>query len=218
MIEQIFDFCGLYPLSRAIRSCNKTFAVLGEPWAKAYRTEEQKGHELLQSKKRLESRRTEILSTPIRNQQNQLKSCELENCGKLPDELYDVDEQLLDVGRQYHTHRSKIERLWLTAEDDSWFRDVVMSLKPQYAFITNNDKTYFWLQKRSLCAATGGCCGRECGCCEKPLDSLGSVSFLGSNKREIGLNAHCTAECGCCIKRNGGYQQIPSVAEVAETQ
>lgn len=218
MIEQIFDFCGLYPLARAIRSWNKTVFDLGEPWMEAYRAEEHKGHELLQRRKRLENRRTEILSAPIRNQQTQLKYCDEEHSGKLPDELYDIDEQLLDVGRRYHTHRLKIERLWVTGKDDPWFRDVVMSLKPQYAFITKNDKTYFWLQKRRICAATGGCCGRECGCCEKPLGSLGSVSFLGLNKREIGLYVHCTAECGCCIKRNGGYQPIPSVAEVTVRQ
>lgn len=38
------------------------------------------------------------------------------------------------------------------------------------------------------CARKGGCCGRDCGCCEKPR----------STTRGKARHGHCTGECGCC--------------------
>ncbi|RHZ59010.1 hypothetical protein CDV55_106581 [Aspergillus turcosus] len=47
-----------------------------------------------------------------------------------------------------------------------------------------------WLRRE--CASQGGCCGRSCGCCEKPRDT------------ERLLNrGHCTSACSCCIQTHG---------------
>ena len=50
-----------------------------------------------------------------------------------------------------------------------------------------------WL--RQDCAGRGGCCGRDCGCCEKPR---------ATNTAHHRWNqGHCTSACGCCIRTQG---------------
>lgn len=46
-----------------------------------------------------------------------------------------------------------------------------------------------WLRKD--CAKKGGCCGRDCGCCERQRSS-----------RDLS-RGHCTAGCDCCIAHRG---------------
>ena len=47
-----------------------------------------------------------------------------------------------------------------------------------------------WL--RQDCARRGGCCGRGCGCCEKPRTANRQWN-----------RGHCTGLCGCCIRTQG---------------
>lgn len=47
---------------------------------------------------------------------------------------------------------------------------------------------------RSACAGNGGCCGRSCGCCERPR-----TTDTDSTMRW----GHCTLDCGCCIRTRG---------------
>ena len=47
-----------------------------------------------------------------------------------------------------------------------------------------------WLRRD--CAGRGGCCGRECGCCEK----------VGAHRGQHS-RGHCTSACGCCIRTQG---------------
>lgn len=46
------------------------------------------------------------------------------------------------------------------------------------------------------CANRGGCCGRDCGCCERPR------SDSKAGKQRFG---HCTTACGC-FKRFRGFE------------
>ena len=43
------------------------------------------------------------------------------------------------------------------------------------------------------CAGRGGCCARNCGCCEKPRSAT----------RRMGATGHCTPACGCCREHSG---------------
>jgi hypothetical protein len=222
MLEQFFDFCGFYALARAIRSWNKSFSFElnradKEQWEEAYRGEEYRSHELLQRENRLQNKRTELLSTSYKNGNCRLEYFDETLPGALPDELHAIDEQLLEVRRRYSFNQFEIRRLFSIAKDNSWVRGVVMSRQSQYSFIPGRDKPYIWLQKQRLCAASGGCCHWECGCCEQPL-SLGPTSLLDPKNEEGGLYAHCTAECGCCIKRNGGCEPAaPSISQATES-
>ncbi|GAT30309.1 hypothetical protein RIB2604_03302870 [Aspergillus luchuensis] len=48
-----------------------------------------------------------------------------------------------------------------------------------------------WLREK--CAKNGGCCGRSCGCCEKPQCTRSDREVLG----------HCTPMCICCRSYRG---------------
>ncbi|KAL4788136.1 hypothetical protein BJX76DRAFT_353437 [Aspergillus varians] len=60
-----------------------------------------------------------------------------------------------------------------------------------------------WYNERAMCAELGGCCGRECGCCMKPVTRY--IVHLEEEKKPVPLYGHCTAECGCCIQERGFY-------------
>lgn len=46
----------------------------------------------------------------------------------------------------------------------------------------------------SECILSGGCCARDCGCCEKPRRPR-----YGRNYPTILKRSHCTAACGFCV-------------------
>lgn len=55
-----------------------------------------------------------------------------------------------------------------------------------------------WL--REDCARRGGCCGRDCGCCERAR----------TTERQWN-RGHCTRECGCCIRnKRRSYEDVDS--------
>lgn len=62
---------------------------------------------------------------------------------------------------------------------------------------------------RQECARSGGCCGRECGCCEKPR----------TDKHPL-HKSHCTSMCLCCEDARGypvkveKYENDPMIVDV----
>lgn len=69
-----------------------------------------------------------------------------------------------------------------------------------------------WYHERGVCAELGGCCGRKCGCCEKPVTKY-IVSSEGG-KKSVPIYGHCTVECACCIKERGRYVPDPRLPDV----
>lgn len=59
----------------------------------------------------------------------------------------------------------------------------------------SNPRWYLSDTLRRHCAECGGCCGRECQCCE-------NRSAYANSERKLGLG-HCTFECGCCSEARG---------------
>jgi hypothetical protein len=59
------------------------------------------------------------------------------------------------------------------------------------AFLNWRSNPYWYLCDwlRRECASRGGCCGRSCGCCEKPGDT-----------DQVLNRGHCTSRCSCCIE------------------
>ncbi|KAF9244391.1 hypothetical protein DTO013E5_5940 [Penicillium roqueforti] len=66
-------------------------------------------------------------------------------------------------------------------------------MKLAYESLRKNPKWYMQNELIKDCAGRGGCCGRECGCCEKrestPEKSMGA--------------GHCTTGCACCSSFRG---------------
>jgi hypothetical protein len=73
------------------------------------------------------------------------------------------------------------------------------ALLPKGAFLRaynlwrSNPKWYLHPELVNDCAGNGGCCGSDCGCCEKRVQAT-------ERRRAAG---HCTMECDCCARRRG---------------
>ena len=102
--------------------------------------------------------------------------------------LKEYEEELESLKKQYMDHS---RQLWcLEAGGPLAFQ------KPfQKAFQTcRRDPNWYlctWL--REDCARRGGCCGRDCGCCEKAR----------GNTHHRWNYGHCTGACGCCVRTHG---------------
>jgi hypothetical protein len=88
----------------------------------------------------------------------------------------------------------------------------------------NNNKhgrSRLWQSRRQECASRGGCCARDCGCCEKVLyeyplrqwQNEGRGSSLGDTMYMRKVYAHCTSECGCCVITHGVYEPDPRLPD-----
>lgn len=67
-----------------------------------------------------------------------------------------------------------------------------LSFKDLYGSLRRDSKWFMREEMVQDCSDRGGCCGRECGCCER--------RHLSKRKKGRG---HCTVECGCCIGFRG---------------
>ena len=65
-------------------------------------------------------------------------------------------------------------------------------LKEPYDRLRRDPKWYMREEMVQDCSDRGGCCSRECGCCEQ--------RHLSKKKKGRG---HCTVECRCCIGFRG---------------
>ncbi|KAJ5996610.1 hypothetical protein N7499_007071 [Penicillium canescens] len=59
---------------------------------------------------------------------------------------------------------------------------------------------YLSEELREDCAGRGGCCGRSCGCCEKPRLVHGFNPDQIWIPNQIQGKGHCTSACHCCLK------------------
>ena len=69
-------------------------------------------------------------------------------------------------------------------------------LREAFKSCRSDPEWYLCLWLREDCAKRGGCCGRDCGCCE----------MAPSTTHRQRSRGHCTRACGCCIRtqeRNG---------------
>jgi hypothetical protein len=221
MVEELFDLCHIYAVGRyyrrgkmkpivaknyqsASRKAKRERKEKKAQWKKSYEAEERKYIELLQREKRLDKTRTKIID----RQQNfkDLMGSGCDDHDSSGQTLYNVDDELLKTRRKCFASRQKLKELWLSKTGTCYTREAVMARRPQY---TMTDRPYIWWQQREACSLGGGCCGRQCGCCEKPLRQVLAPSLFRPNKR-TGVYGHCTAECGCCIKyREGEGVYVP---------
>ncbi|OJJ55818.1 hypothetical protein ASPSYDRAFT_48063 [Aspergillus sydowii CBS 593.65] len=107
--------------------------------------------------------------------------------------------------------RAQLRRSW-NSEPDNTLMWIVNSYWRTNRY--EDGRSHYWAYYRQRCADRGGCCGRACGCCEKPLDEY----WIRNCRRGAGLKetmflekvyGHCTSECACCVITHGVYEPDP---------
>lgn len=116
-------------------------------------------------------------------------------------ELQKLRGQLKETSHQLYLHQKRIRSQWKN-------RPVGGSLIREFDLVRrvtiSGGQPLIWADGVLACALSGGCCGRRCGCCEKPLESfLLPTRDWKSQKIKLGIYGHCSEECGCCIERKG---------------
>ncbi|KAJ5146443.1 uncharacterized protein N7515_001007 [Penicillium bovifimosum] len=101
-------------------------------------------------------------------------------------EFEDLQNRYRYLERQWGKYRSAFSNGPLSRAFDLW---------------RSHPRWYMHPVLREDCAARGGCCSRECGCCLNRSLNLARTHAAG----------HCTAECGCCRKA-----EVPGLSEAKE--
>ena len=94
-------------------------------------------------------------------------------------------QRLKDLSREYWLHERDLYQL------ESRFP--VGPLRRAYDTWRSKKNWYLHPDLINDCAGRGGCCGRDCGCCETRQETPGRRRGAG----------HCTTKCGCCAKARG---------------
>lgn len=95
------------------------------------------------------------------------------------------------------TELEAIPRKYWFLERELYAHEVLL---PQGLFLRgynlwrSNPRWYLHPALVNDCAGSGGCCGRDCGCCEK------RDAHAPGRQRGVG---HCTTACGCCATNRG---------------
>lgn len=94
-----------------------------------------------------------------------------------------------------HTLESTRKEYWFI-EREIYAKEASLPVRPlrkAYRSWRSNPAWYLHPYLVDRCVGFGGCCSRDCGCCERRLD-------IADRRRAVG---HCTANCGCCAKSRG---------------
>lgn len=116
----------------------------------------------------------------------------------------DLDQELTELREEYWEHQIRLNELFET-------RPINVGTVEEVLLFRNHrdryNRPFVWVLERERCAARGGCCGRACGCCERPLDQYLQPAKDGEQdgRKVVQLMGHCTVECACCIQVRGCY-------------
>ena len=109
-----------------------------------------------------------------------------------------VHQQLLTI--ELATYIIKLNQRYWIAHRKLWIaEDGIDSRCAKRAFAFQR-KNIDWYLSRELCedcVRRGGCCGRTCGCCERPR------MIDGLEKEGMHNRGHCTSACSCCLNAHG---------------
>ncbi|RMJ26277.1 hypothetical protein PHISP_02854 [Aspergillus sp. HF37] len=177
-------------------------AGAAEEWIPKYRAEESVGDAILQRQSRL------------RKSKLKMQSEKKDELGKgLPDEavVKKLEDEINQMEIEYHRHQERLNNQGQTARGAAANAEECVLLRNHH---DRHGRTYAWIYDQGRCADYGGCCARNCGCCEKPLRKYIRPTS-GGRKKLIEVRGHCTAECACCIRSQGYYkphERLPPTA------
>lgn len=184
--EVALDRARLYPLSYAVRGWNKFWSentVEEKNWIKSYEHEEKLCYRYYQDQAYLLETLGALEKSRSLAQDDGISSNE--------DRVYtDLKTQLDKTTKDLCSGRQQLADL--------------LSSKPRGAYIREFDvhrrrRDYLLKKHKKECRVRGGCCDRDCGCC----DHLREVPPTMPPSKEFGKKVHCSIDCGCCIRFRG---------------
>lgn len=175
-------------------------------WVKPYLLEEKLGIAILQRCQRL----VELVQHEQTSEPEQLSPPGSGRGYKSPPEYNSVvpsvlAEELQKLRGEYWKHQDSLNLLDSVKPINSPPVQEQMVLRKHR---DRHGRSYAGVLGQDKCAASGGCRGRGCGCCEKALNqylSPGRDRDLAQETKEAKVLGHCTVECRCCIHYRGCY-------------
>lgn len=176
-------------------------------WIRRYSDEENRGFMLLQRERRLKEQQDGGFVIP----QNYLLD-EPPKYGESLPPLTTLERQLAETRQQYWLHQQELIELETQKPRGPGVRHWEMLRRVE----NRQGKSIAWKEASKKCAVRGGCCGRDCQCCSKPLKEF--LMPTGSRTKKSGIYGHCTVECPCCIQFRGFYKPDPACARLPELE
>lgn len=106
-------------------------------------------------------------------------------------------QELSQINQRLWHHKQERAALLCRVPGGAWIREY-------YTRRQRQDK--WWEDKRVACENKGGCCERDCICCDKVRQTMS-----GQRCKYEKPHSHCTMECGCCIRDRGFYKPDPRI-------
>jgi hypothetical protein len=123
------------------------------------------------------------------------------------DDIDHDDEKLKSLQQDVE---STIQEIWLQKQDLGHLVTRLEAIPEAWDFYKHFFSDEYEDRFRHLkCCTIGGCCGRQCRCCDKPRRTAAGEAFrywsLRGGSKDV--YAHCTEECACC-RRYWGFSRV----------
>lgn len=112
----------------------------------------------------------------------------------------EYSNNVVDSLKSVQNEQEEVKALIMRAEENIYAAELLLPEKPLrkvYRKIRENPAWYLRPELVQDCIARGGCCGRDCRCCESR-----HINHNTKGKWKPGAG-HCTVECHCCCKNRG---------------
>ena len=127
-----------------------------------------------------------------------------------------LEKELAKLREEYWRHQIRLNQYYTSRPMNTIAMDEIVLLRKHR---DRHNRPFAWVLNREKCAARGGCCGRTCGCCERPfyqyLQPGDHEQDTGKGRALIDVIGHCTVECACCIQSRSCYMPHPRLPPTA---
>lgn len=126
-----------------------------------------------------------------------------------------LGQELTSLRGVYWQHQTRLSRHERIRPDERYSGKELTLLR---TYRDRYGHPYSWVFDRERCAASGGCCGRTCGCCERPLNQYfqpraqGQEASMEKARKLLELFGHCTVECACLYTDSGLLCSTPGLS------
>jgi hypothetical protein len=187
-VQELYIKWNLWPLAWILLNTNQflSWCVTNAhdlSWIENHEKEIHKRNQLIQREIYLNNGIESLYKvTPISNNETDLLKA------------YEIELQ--QINQSFWQHQQEMQKLEEWKISGPWTRE--------YAVFRGPGKLG-WKASRRACKLGGGCCSRDCGCCERPQ----KTHRVKQGDDQIII--HCTIACGCCVRNRGFFRPDPNI-------